>query len=162
MEDSTMFRVVLVLMVAMLGCRELTAHSDSPTATLPGESEARKKARLKLPPDVRPAVALALSKINSVKLEDVACYFPDARAHNACAITLENELAYVGANVGKDGKLRDRQGKEIYINLRYGSGVAKSAEMIRAEQEQEKKFYDEKRKTHTIIQVDLDPFHIAP
>ena len=121
-----------------------------------------KKLGQTLPQNERAGVALALGKITDQKLESVAGYYPDARVRNARPITLENELAYLGTRVGQDGKLRDRQGKEIYIDFRPGSGVARTTEMMRAEWEQQKKRDDELRKTHTIIVVDLDPYHIAP
>jgi hypothetical protein len=77
---------------------------------------------------------------------------------NPRRITLENELAYRGVRVADDGKLRDRTGKEIYIDVHYGMGIPPPNDYW----EQQRRTMDALRKTHTIVVIDLDPYHMAP
>jgi len=156
MSMSPRYLALSVLLMAV-GCR-LVAQPDIPEPNSRAEVEAKKKLGMALPPGERAEIAIALSKITTYKLEDAAGVYPLSFAMNPRRITLENELAYRGVRVADDGKLRDRTGKEIYIDVHYGMGIPPPNDYW----EQQRRTMDALRKTHTIVVIDLDPYHMAP
>jgi hypothetical protein len=146
---------------ALEGCHALSNRPELPGDASPQAEVAREKLGKTLPPKDRAEVAAVLSKTQSLRLDTIAAYYPHARSDSARPITVENELAYVGACVSVDGNLVDRRGKEIHFAIRYGQGTPPPIppkEVV----EENRRLDEELRRKCTVIDVDLDPFNIVP